>query len=77
MRYWEYLPDGSLFAPRAGENHAFRELISKQFPGYTDTPPATTPGVPSSKTDVEPAFKFSAPSVSVPGLCPAERVPPD
>jgi len=43
MRYWEYLPDGSLFAPRAGENHAFRELISKAFPGYGDTPPPTTP----------------------------------
>ncbi len=43
MRYWEYRPDGTLFAPRAGENHAFRELISAEFPGYTDTPPATTP----------------------------------
>ena len=43
MRYWEYEPDGTLFAPKAGENHAFRELISEAFPGYTDTPPATTP----------------------------------
>ena len=43
MRYWEYLPDGTLFAPKAGENHAFRELISQRFPGYTDTPPSTTP----------------------------------
>jgi hypothetical protein len=43
MRYWEFRPDGSLFAPRAGENHAFREMISKEFPGYTDTPPSTTP----------------------------------
>ena len=43
MRYWEYEPDGTLFAPKAGENHAFRELISKAFPGYTDTPPPTTP----------------------------------
>jgi hypothetical protein len=43
MRYWEYLPDGSLFAPRAGENHAFRELIADAFPGYTNTPPPTTP----------------------------------
>jgi hypothetical protein len=42
MRYWEYRPDGSLFAPPAGENHAFRELITKEFPGYTDTPPAST-----------------------------------
>ncbi len=43
MRYWEYRPDGSLFAPKAGEDHAFRELISQAFPGYTDTPPPTTP----------------------------------
>jgi hypothetical protein len=43
MRYWEYQPDGSLFAPKAGENHAFRELIAAAFPGYTDTPPPTTP----------------------------------
>jgi hypothetical protein len=43
MRYWEYRPDGTLFAPRAGENHAFRELIAAAFPGYTDTPPPTTP----------------------------------
>jgi hypothetical protein len=43
MRYWEYRPDGSLFAPKAGENHAFRELIAAAFPGYTDTPPPTTP----------------------------------
>jgi hypothetical protein len=43
MRYWEYQPDGSLFAPDAGQNRAFRELISERFPGYTDTPPPTTP----------------------------------
>jgi hypothetical protein len=43
MRYWEDLPDGTLFAPKAGENHAFRELISQAFPGFTDTPPPTTP----------------------------------
>jgi hypothetical protein len=43
MRYWEYQPDGTLFAPDAGQNRAFRELISAHFPGYTDTPPPTTP----------------------------------
>jgi hypothetical protein len=43
MRYWEYQPDGTLFAPDAGQNKAFRELISDYFPGYTDTPPPTTP----------------------------------
>ena len=45
MRYWEYQPDGSLFAPDAGQNRAFRELISDRFPGYTDTPPPTTPAM--------------------------------
>lgn len=43
MRYWEYQPDGTLFAPDAGQNRAFRELITEHFPGYTDTPPPTTP----------------------------------
>jgi hypothetical protein len=43
MRYWEYQPDGTLWAPDAGQNRAFRELISAHFPGYTDTPPPTTP----------------------------------
>jgi hypothetical protein len=42
MRYWEYMPDGTLFAPKAGENHAFREIIARTFPGYSDTPPFTT-----------------------------------
>jgi hypothetical protein len=36
-------PDGTLFAPDAGQNRAFRELITDHFPGYTDTPPPTTP----------------------------------
>ncbi len=43
MRYWVYYPDGSVFAPNAGENHAFRELIQTRFKGYSDTPPFTTP----------------------------------
>jgi Family of unknown function (DUF6298) len=43
MRYWEYQPDGTLFAPDAGQNRAFRELTTEHFPGYTDTPPPTTP----------------------------------
>lgn len=43
MRYWEYLEDGTLFAPKAGENHAFREQIARAFPGYSDTPPFTRP----------------------------------
>jgi hypothetical protein len=43
MRYWEYRPDGSLWAPDAGQNLAFRKLIQTQFPGYSDTPPSTTP----------------------------------
>ncbi|MGI4793721.1 MAG: DUF6298 domain-containing protein, partial [Janthinobacterium lividum] len=43
MRYWEYRPDGSLWAPDAGQNLAFRKIIQSRFPGYSDTPPATTP----------------------------------
>ena len=43
MRYWEYQPDGTLFAPDAGQNIAFRALISTHFKGYSDTPPPTTP----------------------------------
>jgi hypothetical protein len=43
MRYWEYRPDSTLFAPKGGIDSAFREQISKAFPGYTDTPPPTTP----------------------------------
>ena len=43
MRYWEYKPDGSLWAGEAGINSAFREQIQTTFPGYSDTPPATTP----------------------------------
>jgi hypothetical protein len=42
MRYWEYRPDGSLFAPQAGINLAFRKQIQQKFPGYSDTPPSTT-----------------------------------
>ena len=43
MRYWEYRPDGKLWAPDAGQNLAFRKIIQSEFPGYSDTPPATTP----------------------------------
>jgi Family of unknown function (DUF6298)/Putative collagen-binding domain of a collagenase len=43
MRYWEYRPDGSLFAPKAGINEAFRQQIQEAFPGFSDTPPPTTP----------------------------------
>lgn len=44
MRYWYYLADGTLFAPDAGQNRAFRDLISSRFQGpYTNTGPATTP----------------------------------
>ena len=43
MRYWEYRPDGTLWAPDAGQNLAFRKIIQTEFPGYSDTPPATTP----------------------------------
>jgi hypothetical protein len=37
MRYWHYLPDGSLWAPQAGQNRAFRELHPSEF-GDPSTP---------------------------------------
>ena len=37
MRYWRYLPDGSLWAPLAGQNRAFRELHPREF-GDPTTP---------------------------------------
>ena len=43
MRYWQYRPDGSLWAPPAGRNLAFREMITKDFGRSDDTPANTTP----------------------------------
>jgi hypothetical protein len=43
LRYWQYRPDGSLWAPPGGKNQAFREFITKDFGKATDFPPATTP----------------------------------
>lgn len=37
MRYWHYLPDGSLWAPKGGQNRAFRELHPREF-GDPSTP---------------------------------------
>lgn len=42
-RYWQYRPDGSLFAPRAGQNMAYREMIGRAFKGYGGPMPSTTP----------------------------------
>ena len=44
MRYWQYRPDGSLWAPPGGKNLAFREAIAVDFNrGAGDAPPDTTP----------------------------------
>jgi hypothetical protein len=44
MRYWYYLPDGTLFAPEAGQNRAFRDMIATRFGGnYSNSGPPTTP----------------------------------
>jgi Family of unknown function (DUF6298) len=43
MRYWQYRPDGSLWAPPGGKNLAFREMIAKDFGRSDDAPPNTTP----------------------------------
>ncbi len=37
MRYWHYLPDGTLWAPEGGKNRAFREMHPKEF-GDPTTP---------------------------------------
>jgi Family of unknown function (DUF6298)/Putative collagen-binding domain of a collagenase len=43
MRYWQYRPDGALWAPPGGKNLAFREAIVADFGKSGDTPPDTTP----------------------------------
>jgi hypothetical protein len=44
MRYWQYRPDGTLWAPPGGKNIAFREAITADFNrGAGDNPPDTTP----------------------------------
>jgi hypothetical protein len=43
MRYWQYRPDGSLWAPPGGRNLAFREMIAQDFGSSGDAPPDTTP----------------------------------
>jgi hypothetical protein len=42
-QYWQYRPDGSLWAPAGGRNVAFREAIVADFGKSADTPPDTTP----------------------------------
>jgi len=44
LRYWQYLPDGTLYAPRGGQNLAFREMSTQRFGKEGgDTAPPTTP----------------------------------
>jgi hypothetical protein len=43
MQYWQYRPDGSLWAPMGGQNLAFREMIAKDFHRSDDVPATTTP----------------------------------
>jgi hypothetical protein len=42
-RYWQYRPDGTLWAPAGGRNLAFREMITNDFGRAGDAPPDTTP----------------------------------
>ncbi|MET0646633.1 MAG: DUF6298 domain-containing protein [Pyrinomonadaceae bacterium] len=42
-RYWQYRPDGRLWAPEGGRNLAFREMITAEFKRSGDAPPDTTP----------------------------------
>ncbi len=43
MRYWQYRPDGTLWAPPGGKNLAFREMIAKDFGRADDAPANTSP----------------------------------
>ena len=43
MRYWQYRPDGTLWAPEGGRNLAFREAVARDFGRSADQPPDTTP----------------------------------
>jgi hypothetical protein len=43
MRYWQYKKDGTLWAPKGGQNLAFREMIGRDFGRAGDQPPDTTP----------------------------------
>jgi hypothetical protein len=43
MRYWQYRPDGSLWAPQGGRNIAFREQVVTDFGKSGDNAPDTTP----------------------------------
>lgn len=42
-RYWQYRPEGKLWAPEGGRNLAFREMITAEFKRSGDAPPDTTP----------------------------------
>ena len=43
QRYWQYRPDGELWAPEAGINLAFREINAARWgKAGGDTPPPTT-----------------------------------
>ena len=43
MRYWQYRPDGSLWAPKGGRNRAYREVNTEKFGTQGDSAPKTTP----------------------------------
>ena len=44
LRYWQYLRDGTLYAPRGDQNRAFREMSTQRFGKEGgDTAPPTTP----------------------------------
>lgn len=42
-RYWQYRPEGKLWAPEGGRNLAFREMITEDFKRSGDAPPDTSP----------------------------------
>ncbi len=45
MRYWQYRPDGSLWAPLGGQNRAYREVNMAKFGTQGDSAPETVPSM--------------------------------
>src|SRR6202030_2562034 len=43
MRYWQYRPEGDLWAPGGGRNLAFRAMVRETWPANQDSPAPTTP----------------------------------
>ncbi len=43
LHYWQYRPEGDLWAPEGGRNFAFRAMVRETWPQYQDNAAPTTP----------------------------------